>query len=92
MTMWTDGDVWGAPGSRSRLKERTVNGKHLEVVMTTLDACGGSCSLGRRTVHHITREELIADAQSLCGEISRQDINVESYGSWHSFLKSKGAG
>ena len=82
-------DVYVLEGNnRRRVKKKTVNGKDLGVITTTLEVA--ALLLSPEDNSTFTRDELIAEARSLCGEITPQDLKTVH--SKHSFLKSAGNG
>lgn len=78
-------------GRRRRVKERDVNGRDLEAIVTTLEVA--ALLLSPQDGSTFTQAELIDKAHSLCGEkIGLQSEDVKIVLSKHSFLKPVGGG
>ena len=77
---------------RQRVKKKNaVNGRDLEAIVTTLEVA--ALSLSPENDSTFTREQLIAEAHSMCGEeIALQDVDIKIVLNKHSFLRSAGEG
>ena len=76
---------------RQRVKKEAVNGRDLEAIVTTLEVA--ALSLSPENDSTFTREQLIAEAHSLCGDaIALQDEDIKIVLNKHSFLRRTGKG